>query len=136
MDLFDVVNLEVPTSVTVTLRPLEENERPVLKASEGRLVGLNIPNAGDGPSAAAAPIQQVPPQQEPVVEEEPLVEQEPVVEQVAPQVTPIDVEESVEKEDPVHLKRKNARDQDEGESSKKVRHEAEVEHPEAGVEKP
>ena len=50
---------------------------------------------------------------------------------------PIEVDDSVEeKDDPVHLKRKNARGQDEGESSKKVRHEVEVEHPEAGVEMP
>ena len=132
MDLYDVVNLEVPTSVKVTLRPRGENERPILEATQGRLVDLVLAGADDGSSSAAAPIQQVPPQQEPVVEE-PLVEEE----QVAPQVIPIDVEESVEEEeDPSKLKRKSARGQDEGESSKKVRHEAEVEHPEASVEKP
>lgn len=69
MDLFDVVNLEVPTSVNVTLRPREENERPIVEATQGRLVDLILPAAGDG-SSSAAPIQQVPPQQEPVAEEE------------------------------------------------------------------
>ena len=133
MDLYDVVNLEVPTSVTVTLRPLEENETPVLEATAGRLVDLVIPNAGDGPSAAAAPIQQVPPQQELVAEEEPLAEQEPVVEQAAPQI--VDLDESEEREG-TPLERKRAQSDDGGESSKKVRHEPEVEHPEAGVEKP
>ena len=131
MDLYDVVNLEVPTSVKVTLRPRGENERPILEATQGRLVDLVLAGADDGSSSAAAPIQQVPPQQEPVVEE-PLVEEE----QGAPQVTPIDIEESVEEEDPSKLKRKNARGPDEGEPSKKVRHELEVEHPEASVEKP
>ena len=90
MDLYDVVNLEVPTSINVILRPLKENERPILEATQGRLVDLVLGDAGDGSSSAAAPIQQVAPQQEPVVEE-PLVEEEPFVEQVAPQVTPIDV---------------------------------------------
>ena len=125
MDLFDVVNLEVPTSVNVTLRAREDNERPVLEAARGRLVELVIPNA-DGSPSAAAPIQQIPPTQEPIAEGH-----------VSPQATLI--EESVEEkeeEDPHKLKRKSARGQDEGESSKKVRHEVEVEKPEASAHKP
>ena len=73
MDLFDVVNLEVPTSVTVGIRPLEEGETPILQATVGRLVDLVVPNAGESPSAAV-PIQQIPPQQEHVAEPEPVVE--------------------------------------------------------------
>ena len=121
MDLFDVVNLEVPTSVNVTLRPLEENERPILEATQGRMVDLILPAAGDGSSSAAAPIQQVPPQQEPVAEEEAGAEQEPVLEQGAPQY--VDLDESEEKEVP--LERKRPPSEDGAESSKKACHEPE-----------
>ena len=125
MDLFDVVNLEVPTSVNVTVRAREGNERPILEATRGRLVDLVLPGADGGSSSAAAPIQQVPPQQEPVAEEEAIAEQEPVVEQAAPQF--VDLDESEEKEG-TPLERKRPPSDDGAESSKKARHEPKSEH--------
>ena len=61
MDLFGLVSMEVPTSVTVGVRPRGDDEPPVLEAANGRLVELNIlePSGSVAP-AAVEPIQQVP----------------------------------------------------------------------------
>ena len=57
MDLFAVVNLEVPRSVTIGVRPLGEGETPILEATDGRVEELVIPEPEGSPAAfMAAPI--------------------------------------------------------------------------------
>ena len=61
MDLFGLVSMEAPTSVTVGVRPRGDNEPPVLEAANGRLVELNLPEPSDSVAPAVVePIQQVP----------------------------------------------------------------------------
>ena len=73
MDLFTVVSLEKPKRVTVGVRPLREDEEPVLEASAGHLTVLAQGGPEDSPPAAAlvTPVQSVPPtgEQSPMVEE-------------------------------------------------------------------
>ena len=73
MDLFAVVKLEKPKRVTVGVRPLRDDEEPILEATMGHLAVLAPGGAGYSPPAAAlvTPVQSVPPtgEQSPVVEE-------------------------------------------------------------------
>ena len=73
MDLFAVVRLEKPKRVTVGVRPLREDEEPVLEATAGHLTVLAQGGPEDSPPAVAlvTPVQSVPPtgEQSPVIEE-------------------------------------------------------------------
>ena len=116
MDLFAVVNLEAPRSVTVGVRPLREGETPILQATAGRVVELVVPEPEGSPAVVpASPLQVFPPAQ-----------QMPEAAQTPPVVVPIEVEDSEEEVEELLLKRK-ATDDAEG-SSKRPRPES-VERP-------
>ena len=126
MDLFEVINMEVPTGVTIGMRPLREGEVPILQAVEGRLTDLVLPG-GEGSSAAsgAAPIQQIAPTEQQESAAEPEVEQPP------PKVAPIELSTSEEEEEESEpLKRKRARSEDGEGTSKKARSGGEIEQSE------
>ena len=73
IDLFAVVKLEKPKRVTVGVRPLRDDEEPVLEATAGHITVLAHGGPEDSPPAGAlvAPVQSVPPtgEQSPVMEE-------------------------------------------------------------------
>lgn len=48
MDLFDVVRLDEPKAVRVVQRPLRAGEEPVLQATAGRVMELNLEEGSDG----------------------------------------------------------------------------------------
>ena len=119
MDLFAVVNLEMPRSVTVGVRPLREGETPILEATAGRVVDLVVPSSEGSPSVVvAAPVQSV----------APLVQQEPDTAQTPPNsvnIAIVNLEESEEEmEEESTLSRKRARSDDGEGSFKRSRFEA------------
>ena len=67
MDLFAVVKLEKPKQVTVGVRPLRDNEEPILEATAGHTTVLAQDGPEDSPPAAAlvSLVQSVPPTGEP-----------------------------------------------------------------------
>ena len=71
--MFAVVKLEKPKRVTVGVRPLRNDEEPILEATAGHLTVLAPVGHVDSPPAAAlvAPVQSVPPtgEESPVLEE-------------------------------------------------------------------
>jgi hypothetical protein len=73
MDLFAVVKLEKPKQVTVGVRPLRDNEEPILEATAGHITVLAQAGPEDSPPIVVlvTPVQSVPPTGEPshVVEE-------------------------------------------------------------------
>ena len=119
MDLFSVVNLEMPRSVTIGVRPLGEGETPLLEATDERVVELDIPEAEGSPQVIIA---------DPVQSVALPIQQEPVAAQPTPTSTDIpvvNVEESEEEmEEEPHLSQKRASDGYGGESSKRPRVEA------------
>ena len=113
MDLFAVVNLEVPRSVTIGVRPLGEGETPILQSTEGRVVDLVVPEAEGSPQViVASPVQAV----APPVQQELGTGQDPV--------NVIQVDDSEEELVESPLVRKRARSEDVEESSKRLRFEA------------
>ena len=110
MDLFSVVRLEAPQRVAVGVRPLREGETPILQATAGRVVELNIPEPEGSPAPVAAPpVQQVPP----------VAQADAEVARTPPTPDFVDLDESSEEEDLEHsqLVRKRVAD-DEGSSKK------------------
>ena len=73
MDLFAVVKLKEPKRVTVGVRPLRDDEEPILEATVGHLAAFGAVDPVDTPPAAAfvPPVQSVAPTEEgsPVLEE-------------------------------------------------------------------
>ena len=71
--MFAVVKLEKPKRVTLGVRPLRDDEEPILEATAGHLTVLVPVGHVDSPPAAAlvAPVQSVPPtgEQSPLMEE-------------------------------------------------------------------
>ena len=61
MDLFAVVKLEKPKQVTVGVRPLRENEQPLLEAIAGHLTVLGPVGHEDSPPLQVTPIQSMAP---------------------------------------------------------------------------
>ena len=61
MDLFAVVKLEKPKQVTVGVRPLRENEQPLLEATQGHLTVLGDVGHEDSPPLQVTPVQSVAP---------------------------------------------------------------------------
>ena len=55
MDLFAVVKLEKPKQVTVGVRPLRENEQPLLEATAGHLTVLGPVGHEDSPPLLVTP---------------------------------------------------------------------------------
>ena len=109
MDLFSVVRLDAPQRVIVGVRPRRDGEVPILEATAGRVVALNVPeSSGSGPVVDAEPVQQVHPAAEPVAEKEP---------------TPpfVDLGDSSDEGEVESLRRTRKRESDGGESSKRLR---------------
>ena len=101
MDLFGLVNMDVPTAAAVGVRPRRDDEPPVLEASNGRLVELNIPEpSGSGAPAMVEPIQQVP-HVEPVAARPP-----------SPPVVNVDDSEEETEEERLERRRKRARSEE------------------------
>ena len=109
MDLFSVVRIDAPQRMTVGVRPRRNEEVPLLEATAGRVVRLNVPESSESePAINAEPVQQVQPNAEPVAEKEP---------------TPpfVDLGESSDESEVESLRRTRKRDSDGGESSKRPR---------------
>lgn len=117
MDLFAVVNLDAPRSVTIGVRPLREGETPILQATAGRVVDLVVPEPEGSPVVVpASPLQVFAPAQ-----------QMPEAAQAPPVMVPIEVEDSEEEmEEELPLKRKMTGD---GEGSSKRPRPESVERP-------
>ena len=109
MDLFSVVRIEAPQRMTVGVRPRRDDEVPLLEATEGRVVPLDIPESSQSePALNVEPVNQAPPTTEPVAEKEP---------------TPpfVDLGESSDESEVVSLRRIRKRGSDGGEPSKRPR---------------
>ena len=109
MDLFSVVRIEAPQRMTVGVRPRRDGEVPLLEATEGRVVPLNIPESSQSePVLNVEPVNQAQPNAEPTAEKEP---------------TPpfVDLGESSDESEVESLRRIRKRDSDGGEPSKKPR---------------
>ena len=103
-----MVRLEAPQRVVVGVRPIREGETPILQATAGRVVQLNIPEP-EGSPVAASPVQQV----------APVVQAGAEVARTPPTPDVVDLGESSEEEGLEHsqLIRKRVAD-DEGSSKK------------------
>ena len=109
MDLFSVVRLEAPQRVIVGVRPRREGEVPILEATAGRVVALNVPESeGSPPVVNAEPVQQVSPVAEPVIER-------------APTPPVVDLGDSSDEDEVESLRRTRKRESDGEESSKRSR---------------
>ena len=109
MDLFSVVRLEAPQRVIVGVRPRREGEVPILEATAGRVVALNVPEPeGSPPVVNASPVQQVSPVAEPVIER-------------APTPPVVDLGDSSDEDEVESLRRTRKRESDGEESSKRSR---------------
>lgn len=86
MDLFVVVKLEKPKQVTVGVRPLRENEQPLLDATVGHLTVLGTAGHEDSPPLLVTPVQSVAPTMEPAHVEELHTESSDNVEVLKPEV--------------------------------------------------
>ena len=64
MDLFAVVKLEKPKQVTVGVRPLREDEQPLLEATTGRLTVLPEVVPENTPPLQVTPVQSMAPEEE------------------------------------------------------------------------
>ena len=62
MDLFSVVHLNKPRDVTTGVRPLREDEEPVLQSTAGRLMDMVMEEPEDVPPVVvlATPLQSIP----------------------------------------------------------------------------
>jgi hypothetical protein len=85
MDLFAVVKLEKPKQVTVGVRPLRENEQPLLEATAGHLTVLGPVGHEDSPPLQVTPVQSVAPTVETAHEEEAHTESSDSVEILKPE---------------------------------------------------
>ena len=86
MDLFAVVKLEKPKQVTVGVRPLRENEQPLLDATAGHLTVLGHAGPEDSPPLLVTPVQSVPPAGEPANVEKLQAESSDSVEVLEPEI--------------------------------------------------
>ena len=85
MDLFAVVKLEKPKQVTVGVRPLRENEQPLLEATAGHMTVLGSVGHEDSPPLLVTPVQSVAPAVETAHEEEAHAESSDSVEILKPE---------------------------------------------------
>ena len=109
MDLFSVVRIDAPQRLIVGVRPRRDGEVPLLEATAGRVVRLDVPESSESePAINAQPVQQVQPAAEPAAEKEP---------------TPpfVDLGDSSDEGEVESLRRTRKRESDGGESSKRVR---------------
>ena len=109
MDLFSVVRIDAPQRLIVGVRPRRDEEVPILEATAGRVVRLNVPESSESePAIDAEPVNQAQPNAEPVPEKEP---------------TPpfVDLGDSSDEGEVESLRRTRKRDSDGGESSKRPR---------------
>ena len=109
MDLFSVVRLDAPQRAIVGVRPRREGEPPILEATAGRVVRLEVPeSSGSEPAINAEPVNHAHPNAELVPEKEP---------------TPpfVDLGDSSDEGEAESLRRTRKRDSDGGESSKRPR---------------
>ena len=114
MDLFSVVRIEAPQRMTVGVRPRRDDEVPLLEATAGRVVPLDIPESSHSePVLNVEPVNQAQPNAEPTAEKEP---------------TPpfVDLGESSDESEVESLRRIRKRDSDGGEPSKRPRPSAEA----------
>lgn len=86
MDLFAVVKLEKPKQVTVGVRPLRENEEPLLETTAGHLTALGQAGPEDSPPLLVTPVQSVPPTGEPAHVEKLQAESSDSVEVLEPEI--------------------------------------------------
>ena len=86
-DLFAVVKLEKPKQVTIGVRPLRENEQPLLEAAAGRLtVFAHTVGHEDSPPLLVTPVQSVAPTVETAHVEEAQAESSESIEILRPEV--------------------------------------------------
>ena len=115
MDLFQVVNLEQPLLVTIGVRPTGENEVPIMRATDGHVVELDIPTPVGSPQGLnVPPVQSFPPGGQP----------NPVVPSSLPPPPVYRVDDSDEESEEESPLQKRSREDDGAESSKRPRTEA------------